>query len=304
MERLIRALPPLKSMLAFEAVVRLGSVTAAARELGSTQPAVSQQLRALEEAVGGPLFVRRGRCLVPNDEGRAFYEPVSEALWQLAVAADDARRRTGAQRLSIGANFGFAHLWLMPRFGALRDAFPDAELRVVTSDRDDGPEVAGCDINIRFGRFEARRRADSRLFGEHAFPVFSPAFARRIEGLASARPEQLVELPLLHLDEDDPRWLDWKSWFAHFGVKVPRLRPTLLYNNYPLIVNAAQAGEGIALGWSGLVDANLESGTLARLPPTVRRDDHGYLVSVPRGGDTLAGRIAGWIVRQCRSADP
>ena len=163
MERLVRTLPPLKSMLAFEAVVRLGSVTAAARELGSTQPAVSQQVRALEEAVGGPLFVRRGRRLVPNDEGRAFYEPVSEALWQLAVAADDARRRTGAQRLSIGANFGFAHLWLLPRFGALRDAFPDAELQVVTSDRDDGPELAGCDINIRFGHLEYRRRGESRL---------------------------------------------------------------------------------------------------------------------------------------------
>ena len=304
MNSLSRTLPPLKAILAFEAVVRLGSVTAAARELGSTQPAVSQQIRALEDALGQPLFSRANRRLTPNAAGRNFYEPASQALWSLAEGAEELRARTEARQIAIGTNFGFAHLWLMPRIADIQAAFPDHEIYFITGDRDGGPEFADCQLTISFERISATPTDTGLLFPETAFPVCSPSFAKANPEIFDLPVAELAALPLLHLDENDARWLDWKGWFAEQGVSATPRRPALMYGNYPLLLNVAAAGEGIALGWSGLVESYLERGDLIACGPSVRRDDHGYRIATRDTTDSAVQDIADWISSHAAAVIP
>ncbi len=283
MKRLVSRLPSMRALIAFEAVVRLGSVTAAARELGSTQPSVSQHLRSLESDFGLPLFRKAGRRLQPTSAALAYFDQVSAAFHQLADGADRLRGegiRSG-RRLVLSANFGFAHLWLLPRLALLEAAARDIEIQVLPADRDDGPEQAHSDIDIYFGPFGRCLPGDTPLFEELVFPVCSPAFARERRLDRSTTPQALLELPLLHMDEQDPRWLDWPRWLSMAGTTRP-LRPArMYYRNYPLLLNAASAGHGVALGWDRLVDRLIADGRLVAISVPVRRSGWGYVLRRP-----------------------
>ena len=116
-------------------------------------------------------------------------------------------------------------------------------------------------------------------------PVCSPQFAQRHElrGLdGDAR--RLAWLPLLHMDEHDPRWLDWEGWLTARGLPPPDARPVFIYNNYPLLIAAACAGHGIALGWDGLIDDFLCDGRLVTCGPAVEQSGYRSEAWRRRGG--------------------
>ncbi|MDZ7828133.1 MAG: hypothetical protein U5K33_01170 [Halofilum sp. (in: g-proteobacteria)] len=70
------------------------------------------------------------------------------------------------------------------------------------------------------------------------------------------------------------------------------------YNNYPLLLNAAAEGKGLALGWAGLVDSMIEEGTLVALGPTVSRNDRGYLVAARHPASAIIAPVVDWFRRQ------
>ena len=128
MDNLIRALPPLRALLAFEAAARHGSFTAAARELNVSQPAVSRQVKSLEEALGVSIFVREHRSVVLTDAGRTYYEAVTSNFIGIVEAGRVVGRTASPKRVTIYANYGLATYWLMPRLTRYQDANPDAEI--------------------------------------------------------------------------------------------------------------------------------------------------------------------------------
>ncbi|XKE44933.1 LysR family transcriptional regulator [Halomonas organivorans] len=287
-------LPTLKALVAFEASVRLGSLSAAARALSTTQPAISQRIRGLEESVGQILFDRGGGGLRPTREGLRFYDEIAPALKTLEGSIEALRRRAASPRprVLIAADFGFAHLWLLPRLARLEARVEGAELEVVAADRRDEPTVRVADISIQF---DERVRGVDRFHAERVFPVCSPSFAERHGLSADAPPSAWSSLPLLHMDRRNPRWMDWRRWSSlagHAHVEPGRL---FSYNNYPLLIAAAEAGEGIALGWSPLVDGLLGEGRLIPLGPTVTRESHGYAVEMRHADSTLLRRIVDWV---------
>jgi DNA-binding transcriptional LysR family regulator len=109
------------------------------------------------------------------------------------------------------------------------------------------------------------------------------------------------------MDETSERWLTWSSWFAAQGVTARLKRPELLYSAYPLLLQAALSGEGLALGWGGLLDDLLTEGRLMRVGPGVRRASHGYFLcrpqdrTLPAATAHLAERVARWIEQQAAS---
>ena len=109
--------PPLKCLTAFDATVRLESMTAAARELATSQPAISQRIRQLEDALGLPLFDRTQRRPRLTADGRSYHEEIAGALRRIHGATRRLQARASARNreLSIAVHFGFAHLWLLPR---------------------------------------------------------------------------------------------------------------------------------------------------------------------------------------------
>lgn len=293
-ERPREGLPTLKALVAFEATLRLGSLSAAARALSTTQPAISQRIRGLEEAVGQVLFERGGGGLRPTREGRRFYDEIAPALKTIegSIAALRSRAASTRPRVLMAADFGFAHLWLLPRLARLEAVVEEAEFEVVATDRRDEPAVRIADIGIRF---DERVPGVDRFYPERVFPVCSPAFAERHGLSADAPPSAWSTLPLLHMDRRNPRWMDWRHWSLLAGHAYAEPGRLFAYNNYPLVIGAAEAGQGIALGWSPLVDDLLRAGRLMALGPTVTRGSHGYAVETRHADNTLLRRIVDWL---------
>jgi DNA-binding transcriptional LysR family regulator len=289
--------------LAFEACCRLGSMSAAARELAVSQPAVSQRLQRLETHLGLALFDRSSRGLSLTAAGRDYREAVRVALDALEAAGAGLRSDADRRTIRILTNFGFAQFWLMPRLARLRAAFPQALLQLTTSDRDQDLADIDCDLAIRFGIGAWPGWTVEMLFAEEAFPVCAPAYLAEHGTLrpGEVSAAELVRENLLHMDEVSDRWLTWPTWLKACGETRPTSRPSLLYNSYSLLLQAALAGEGIALGWRGLVDPFLASGALVQLMPGLRRETRGYHLGFRPGQTTrkpLVKEIAAWLVAE------
>lgn len=293
-------LPSLRGLVAFDVTVRLGSMTAAASELDTTQPAISQRIRALEEHLGHPLFTRQGGRLVLNACGEAFHAEIAPSLAHLCGAVTEVRQqvRKRVPRITIAAGAGFAHVWLRPRLERLEQAFPECAFTLLPIDRDEAPEMQHADIAIRFGPPLANDHGDTLVVQECAFPVCSPQYAQRHgleEGLTA---ESLARITLIHLDLRDSRWLDWPAWCRHAQLPVPRLDKAFPYNNFPLTLNAAVNHQGVALGWSHVIQDMLDDGSLIALTPHIARDRYGYRMSVRHPNSALITPIARWLKRE------
>ena len=300
------SLPPLSTLRAFEAAARLGSMSAAARELSVSQPAISRTLAHLESHLGQPLFRHSHRGLQLTDAGRTLQRGVDGAFATLSDACDGIRAPDKDRTVWLTANSGFAQLWLAGRLPDLRRVLPTLYLRLTTSDHDRELDAGEYDLLVRFGTGQWRSCTSTQLLPERVVPVCSPAYLARHRRLAkAASPAALAGEHLLHLDEASSRWLTWASWFAAQSI-TPRLeRPALTYASYPLLLQAALAGEGVALGWLALIEQHVSDGRLVPLFTPLQRDTHGYFLCRPRGRRMsqakgfLVEQLATWIRERC-----
>ncbi|MBI3898439.1 MAG: LysR family transcriptional regulator [Gammaproteobacteria bacterium] len=297
-----RRLPPVSSLVPFDVAARLGSMSAAARELGISQPAISRHLRQLEADLGQTLFERSSRGLSLTAAGRDYRDAVRLGLDHIARATAALRAHANDQSLNISSCTGFAQQWLMPRLSRLRSAYPKLFFRLITNECDDDRDIAESDIVIRFGTGHWPGLHARQLFAEEVFPVCSNGYLTEHPSLrrAQLRPRDLLAEHLLHLDEVSDRWLTWHSWLQAHQVTTPPPKPRVFYSSYPLLLQSALAGEGIALGWRGLVDPMLESGSLVQLLPSLRREQHGYFLCVheDRTTEKLLRKVTDWIVQE------
>src|SRR6266851_8302744 len=148
---MVRRLPPLNALKAFEAVARSNSVTRAAEELSVTQGAVSQQVKALEATLGVKLFNRERQRLVITEAGRDYLAVVRDAFDQIAVGTDRIVQRQGSGVLTVSVSSDFAAKWLVNRLGRFADAHPEVDLRVSVSDRHVDFAREDVDLAVRHG---------------------------------------------------------------------------------------------------------------------------------------------------------
>ncbi|NVK39892.1 MAG: LysR family transcriptional regulator [Oceanospirillaceae bacterium] len=298
-------LPPLATLQAFEAAARLGNFTAAARELDSTQSAISQHIRRLEQELGVTLFHRQYRGVSLTEAGERLLEDVAEGLARIARGINAARQHTEHDVINVGTDFALAAYWLLPRLSRFRDAHPDAEVRVVTAQQPITPDEANIDIAILFGdgRFD---RAPSRLLmRESVVPVCSPALLERYGPIDSAT--DLNRLPLLQLEAAyDAKWFNWSRLFALLGIDARPREPALVFNNYTLLLQAAIAGQGAVIGWLPMVDSMLESGLLVPVIPQRTSSDCGYYLVLPATKSILpiVQQFSDWLINESKEAGP
>ncbi len=154
-----RNLPQLQSLVYFESAARLLNFTPAAEELGTTQPAISQRVRAMEEHLGVSLFQRLHRGVKLTHEGERLYQTVRDSLDALNQATAQVRPQEDKRLLTIATDFGFAKLWLMPRMHALRRLMPELQLRVLTwqDEIDDRRGEVDLHIILTASRHKGRR---------------------------------------------------------------------------------------------------------------------------------------------------
>jgi len=288
-------LPPLQTLRAFEAAGRLTSFTRAADELSITQGAVSRQIRHLEERVGLQLFRRGERGIGLTRAGAHYHEAVSDALERIAVATAELGVHSGHGPVTIGASSALASLWLMSRLTGFRRREPDLEIRVLAADYGLPPASGEVDLLITYARARPAGEDVRYLFDEVIFPVAAPDLIS--DTAAPTHAAELLDHTLLVLDDDHPDWIGWPGWFARAGVSAAEPRRSIRINSYPMLLQAAVAGQGIALGWRHLVDDLVAAGSLEPLPiPAIQAEGAFYLLSFqPLPPDSPAGRLQSWL---------
>jgi DNA-binding transcriptional LysR family regulator len=271
MHKTLRALPSLDFLRGFEAAGRRLSFTLAADELYLTQSALSRQIKALEDALGIPLFERRHRSLVLTSRGAMFHREVTEVLQSLADAADRTRSGTRSPGLTVSTTVSFASLWIIPRLATFRAQHPDVEVYVSADDRVVDLARGDVDVVVRYLPDSAKPQGAIRLFGERMTPVASPNLVRGPLALRTAA--DLANHVLLHLDDPDGRtpWLDWRSWLASNGHPGLKPKGSLRFRLYDQVVQAAVGGQGVALGRLPMVAEHVRDGRL--VAPFARKYD-------------------------------
>ncbi|WP_207461499.1 LysR substrate-binding domain-containing protein [Azospirillum sp. SYSU D00513] len=304
-----RRLPPLQTLMFFESAARLLNFSAAARELKVTQSAVSHQINWLEADLAVALFRRLHRGVALTPDGVRLYEATREALDGIADAVSEIRAGQRPGVLNVATDFGFAAWWLMPRLSRLREAMPDLDVRIVTAQREFDMRREAVDIAIAFGGGRWPGCDAERLFPEVVLPICSPAFKAAHGGMDGAdgtiSPQDLRSLPLLHLESVGPAaWLSWKEWFTLHGVPMPASGHDLTFNNYPLVLQAALMGQGVALGWVPLIDDLVRSGHLVALLDRPVRTEQGYFIveSSRRKPDRWRDLFRRWVQEEARKS--
>jgi len=292
-----KRLPPLDPLIAFEAAARLLSFTRAAEELHLSQAAISQQIRSLEDSLQVKLFTRSHRAVQLTNEGREYQHTVTAVLTQLAGATMDIQNVEFTRQLVIGCDESFATQWLSARIESLKALLPEIALRIVASDDYSvslGPEVQ---VAVLHGDGNWPGFSALRLFGEEVFPVCSPNYDHAAAGqdwLAWLLQAQLIDLADSHWN-----WINWRLWLGGNDIDEPLANRNLQINSYPLVIAAACAGHGVALGWRYLVDDLIQQGRLVRPVEQSLITDFGYYLLWRDNlqQDEIVDRFRNWLLQ-------
>lgn len=256
------SLPSLGALRTLEAVTRNATFSAAAEELGVTQSAVSQQMKELERITGLRLFRRRGRRVRPLD---AAHELVAEVRPHL-VAIEKAITKLGATsenaQIVLSAPPGFAVNWLFPRLDEFRSLQGGSDIVLISEAQQRALSRDNAEIVIEYQPSNYRSPDTRHLVGEDMFPVCSPEYLRVAPTLEA--PEDLQNHSLIY---DFTRTVDqiapnWPAWFAQAGVADLEPQQIHRYGQADMVVQAAVAGKGIALGRTALVADDIAAGKL------------------------------------------
>lgn len=243
---------------AFEAVARRLGFRAAAEELHLTQPAISRQIRSLEEEIGMPLFLRGTRHVELTSAGEALLRTVAPMLDRLDATVHQIRSARGRRQVNLTTWPSFASMWLLPRLQQFQREQPGIDIRVSAQDAVadfDDPEL---DLALRYCHPDNAPPGSTLMFGEVVTPVASPGLG------PLTRPEDLAQMTLLEEDSQLPsvEYLSWRRWLAAKGVANLEPRGWLYLNYTYQQIQAATAGQGVALARLALVRESLERGEL------------------------------------------
>ncbi|AGK46766.1 bacterial regulatory helix-turn-helix, lysR family protein [Burkholderia thailandensis MSMB121] len=286
-------IPPLQTLRAFEAAVRLQSFTRAADELALTQGAVSQHVRALEAQLGHPLFTRERNGAVPTQAAHALALQVRQGLSVLARAFDATKAvraaRASNTTLHVSVLPSVATRWLEPRLPRFRAAHPAIDVvlhpDIALAPLDKGSRI---DVALRYGPGAWPGVVAEKLMNETLFPVASPAYRNR-DGVAPREAADLARSTLLRHPAQP-----WEPWFQAARVDLVEPRRAPRFNDVESLIEAVLKGRGVALARRSLIAPELASGALVRVSKVSLADVHAHYV-VWRPGHPKARAIAAWL---------
>ncbi|MBB3443851.1 transcriptional regulator GcvA [Rhizobium sp. BK379] len=272
-----RRLPPLTTLPAFDAAARHLSFTKAAAELHVTHGAVSRAIRNLEEQLGTRLFERGTRSVQLTSEGAAYAAEIGAALDRIGSATIVASAPKSAGVLNVSTSDGFAGRWLVPRLHRFHRANRDIDVRLSTSGTFSDFIRDGIDIAIRYGAGGYEGVISEFLAEEEVSPVCSPELLQGEHALRT--PNDLKHHRLIH----DNFRIDWATWLRAAGLDDINPNNGVRYESAAYAVEAAVHGEGVLLGRSALVSADLAAGRLVRPFDLALKSRWNYYVVYPDG---------------------
>ncbi|MBW3096141.1 LysR substrate-binding domain-containing protein [Pseudohoeflea coraliihabitans] len=285
-------LPSLNALRAFEAAGRNLTFRAAAAELGVTQGAVAQQVRALEATLGVPLFKRHAKGLALTTAGRGYHGRIGEAFATIREAT--AMLQPGIDRVMISVTPTFAAKWLIPNLPAFSAAHPEIDLRVLATESRSSFHGDGIDLAIRQGSPPFGASLHSHLmFRNTIIAVAAPAL---LTGKAPMTAEALESLPRLHDGHDL-----WPRFSARLGLSPhdsERTARGMRFNQTALTIDAALAGQGVALASRFLVERDLNAGQLVQLTQESLTEETAFYLILRRGPQRSEAieKVVAWLL--------
>ena len=255
-------LPPMNSLVVFEVSARHLSFTRAAKELGISREAVSRQIRNLENFLDAPLFLRLYRALEFTPAGEALFDSVRRGLLDIAAVSRSIRQPAPASKLTITATHAIASHWLPSPLRKFRTEFPDTEVQVIVSDEPLDLIGREIDVGLWYGDGDWTDVDATFLFEGETFPVCSPAFVEGSDPILE--PGDLLKHTLLNLEGSSHATEDWFWWLDRAGVHPSEAPHILRVNTYNVLIQEALAGQGIGLGFGGILDELMNQGRLVK----------------------------------------
>lgn len=297
-----RRLPPLNALRAFEAAARAGSYVTAAKEIGVSPAAISQQVRNLERFLDKRLFTRLNNRVVLTDAGQAIFSGTTEALQSIAAVTEQTLTGTTRSRLVISVLPSVARLWLAPRLvGFLRD---QPRLRFAIRVEDDPVDFARGNIDLRicYGRNLYPELTTIQLRHDEVLPLCSPDYLARNPAAANPGLAGVPDDDLIHTD-----WgpgfgslPSWEFWFDSCGVPRSGRDKGFVVSMSGLALDFARDGLGVVLGQRMMAEADMHAGRLKALSSFAVPLGHPYSLVHPRGRDRKADlrRLIAWLCSQ------
>ncbi len=252
-------LPPLDGLAAVQAAIRTGSFTAAAEELNLTHGAISRRVQAIEHWLGTPLFERHARGVRATPAGQRFAREVEQALATISQSAEHWKPRRELETVRISVVPSFAKLWLLRRLAELQGSPAQVRIDLAIEHRLSNIQGREADLAIRYGAGHWPGLRAHLLLRETLFPVAAPALARRLG--TDAPCERIAQEPLLH-DSDTAHW---RAWLASGGHRYRPRASDRRFEDYDVVLAAAEAGLGVALMRSPLALSAIAEGRLVQV---------------------------------------
>lgn len=275
-------MPPLAALRALDAAARHGSFTRAAEELNVTQSAVSHQIRHLEALWGFELFARGTRPLALTRNGKALAPVARDFFERMSTTLESLRVEDTKGALKISTLESFATTWLVPRLSDFNKHCPDISVWISTSEHIVDFTVDDVDLAVRIGLGDYPDLHSTLLLREYVFPVCSTQLIERLG--RPKNPADLVHYPLL-LRPDETLKVDWEDWFSVAGVKNVNIKQGPRFQNSHMALQAAIAGQGVALLRSAHVDGGLKAAGLTRLFDIRLPADFAYYLVCQKGAE-------------------
>lgn len=295
-------LPSLRALQAFESFGRLGSVTAAARELGVTAGAISQQIKLLEAQLKMPLIMKDGRRASLAPGAHAYHELLTSGFDKLRQAQGLLTERMEDWEVKISGLPTLLLKWLNPRLNRFGAPQGSVSFRLEATHVEPEPQFLNRMFRLTYGAASEAHPHRRALFHDVCFPVCSPDFlARHPE---AARPECMGTLPWIDIDwgpayASIPRLGDWLS---AQGAPVPRDKPLSVHSLSGSALEAAAGGHGIALAQHSFVSVDLRLGRLVQLSSAVTPMPEPYHICWAPGllENEVARAFLNWILSEAR----
>ncbi|KWI47439.1 LysR substrate-binding domain-containing protein [Burkholderia cenocepacia] len=256
------ARPPLASLETVCTVARQGSFLAAAEVSGVTHGAISRRVAAVENWLGMTLFERHARGVRLTPDGQRFVGRIEQAFAVIDGAAEQWRTPRSPRLVRMSVVPAFAQLWFFARQQALESEAPALRVELHIDLRN--VDIAGgeADLSVRYGRGNWRQLEVRAFMPETLYPVAHPRLAAQLATPRARRDAAaLLDMPLLH----DSDVTGWRAWFEALGIPFkPRVQDRR-FEDYNLVLAAAEAGLGVALARTPLAAAYLERSELVRV---------------------------------------
>ncbi|WP_323033391.1 LysR family transcriptional regulator [Paracoccus sp. (in: a-proteobacteria)] len=272
-----RFLPNLSLLLAFDAVMRTGSVTGAAQDLGLTQSTVSRLLQSLEAQLGQELFVRHKKRLTPTEAAERYFRDIAAAIELIQRASMSLIANPDGGSLDLAVLPTFATRWLAPRLPDFLSAHPGVSINLTTRFRRFSFDEEPFDAMIFYGQDDWPGAEHLKLFDEMLTACAAPSLLARTP---VDRPADLAGMLLLQLPTRPDAWA---AWFRGQGVEPPKPLNGMMMDQFSMMIQAAISGLGIALLPDYLARVEIAEG---RLTPILRQGVPGsgaYWLAWPAG---------------------